>query len=225
MISAGVSAAAMLSIAGWPSLASASAATHAPAARPAVIKMTGTSIAAALAERRATVSPAMAKAERAFTVLKSVTNAPADLIICFGNVSIQSNQNGNYVSEEDQYTDGNAHMLRARATQVGPWERYTVCRDENTFLTDIISQQDSLFVSEEQQYTGADQYELRARAAQFGPWETWYTAADPCGFCNVLFVSGQNGNYVSEEQQYTGYNQYELRARAATPGPWESFNW
>jgi hypothetical protein len=224
-IGVGLCAAALLSIVGWSPLASAATAASAPAARPAVIKISGTSLADALAERSAAVSPMMAKAEKAFRVLQSITNAPADTITCFNNVSIQSNENGHFVSEEQGYTGANAHMLRARATSVGPWELYTECRDENTFATDILSQEDNLFVSEEQGYTGPNRYELRARASSVGPWETWFTAVDPCGGCNVLFVSGENGNYVSEEQGYTGSSQFELRARASVAGPWESFNW
>lgn len=223
-IGVGLCTAAILSIAGWSPLAAAATATSAPTARPAVIKITGTSLAAALAKRSA-VSPMMARAEKAFTALRSFANVPADTITCFGNVSIQSNENHHFVSEEQGYTGANAHMLRARATSVGPWELYTECRDVNTFLTDIVSQEDNLYVSEEQTYTGPNQYELRARASSFGAWETWYTAVNPCNGCNVLFVSGENGNYVSEEQGYTGYNQFELRARASTAGPWESFNW
>jgi hypothetical protein len=217
-------AAAMLGIAGLSPVASA-ATKPAPAARPAVVKTSGTVLAAALAKRTAPATWVIARAEKAFTVLRSITNAPADTIDCFSNVSIQSNENGHFVSEEQGYSGANAHMLRARATVVGPWELYTVCRDENSFATDMLSQEDSLFVSEEQGYTGANQYELRARAASVGPWETWYTAVDPCNGCNVVFVSGENDNYVSEEQGYTGSSQFELRARAAVAGPWESFNW
>lgn len=215
---------AALGVLGWSPLASAATVSSASAARPAPIKLTGASLATDLA-RGAKVSPLIARAEKAFTALESITKAPADTIDCFVNVSIQSNENGHFVSEEQGYTGANAHMLRARATSVGPWELYGECRDINTFVTDIYSQEDNLYVSEEQGYTGANKYELRARASSVGPYETWYTAVDPCNGCDVLFVSGENANYVSEEQGYTGYNQYELRARAATAGPWESFNW
>jgi hypothetical protein len=221
----GMCAAAMLSIVGWSPWASAATSSSASAARPPVIKIAGSAIAAALADRSATASPAMARAEKAFTALKSITNAPADTIYCYGNVSIQSDENLRFVSEEQGYTGANAHMLRARASVVGPWELYSTCRDQNTGLTDILSQEDNLFVSEEQGYTGANRFELRARASVVGPWERWYTNDNPCNGCGVAFVSGENGNFVSEEQGYTGYNQFELRARAAVLGPWETFNW
>lgn len=66
MIGAGLCATALLSIVGWLPSASAATATSAPAARPALIKITGTSIAAALAEGNNTASPMMAMAEEAF---------------------------------------------------------------------------------------------------------------------------------------------------------------
>jgi hypothetical protein len=38
--------------------------------------------------------------------------------------TIRSNVNGKYVSTEMGYTGGRHAMLRARATEVGDWEKY-----------------------------------------------------------------------------------------------------
>ena len=68
-------AAAILTIAGWSPLASASAVTPAPAARPAVIKITGTSKDAALAERIAAAAPAPRPSALAAKRLESQSEA------------------------------------------------------------------------------------------------------------------------------------------------------
>src|SRR5260370_38014898 len=55
--------------------------------------------------------------------------APSDSVACYDGDSILSAANARWVSAELGYTGGNYAMLRARATSIGPWERYALCYD------------------------------------------------------------------------------------------------
>lgn len=94
-------------------------------------------------------------------------------IPCWVNVSIWANANSRYVSMEKSYGGADKYMLRARATAVGPWEYYVVCRDWASGLTDFASQDTGLIVSTENTYAGGDNGMLRARATAIGPWELY----------------------------------------------------
>ena len=54
---------------------------------------------------------------------------------------------------------------------IGPWERYTVCRDSFTGATNIASQANRRYVSAELAYGCVNNGMLRARATVVGPWE------------------------------------------------------
>jgi hypothetical protein len=148
---------------------------------------------------------------------------PQDTINCFSHVVIYSIANDLFVSTELGYTGANHAMLRARASVVGPWEQYSVCRDEQTQVTNIVSDANGLYVSAELEYTGGNYAMLRARATTQGPWETWLTASDPPGETWILNIV--NNRYVSAELGYTGGNYAMLRARGVANGPWELYGW
>lgn len=86
-------------------------------------------------------------------------------------IAFQSTANSRYVSAELGYTGGNYAMLRARATSIGPWEKF----DINCFVATctIKSLANGLYVSAELDYTGGNYAMLRARASSPGPWETF----------------------------------------------------
>ena len=221
-------AAAMMVLGAGVAAASVASATPATPAAPAaervpIVTYSGTEL-SRLAAGDA-VSEDVARAQRALADLDAAADVAPTAINCYGNVSIQSNQNLNFVTTEMNKTGGDRYMLRARVSAVNAWELYTICRDSATGLTNIVSQASDKYVSSEQSYTGGDRYMLRARADVFGPWEHWYTSQDPCGGCFTVFVNGYNGKYVSEEESYTGGDRYMLRARADANGPWERFNW
>lgn len=186
--------------------------------------VTGTTLASA--------APAPESAAQAARAL--VAHAPNDIVDCFGNVTLWSDQNHHFVSTELGDAGNDYQMLRARATAVGAWERYGICRDENTNTTSIWSTANGLFVSAELGFPGAQQDMLRARTpgSALGSWEVWYSSADPsqCGSTSgttTYLANGGNFLYVAEEDGYPGIENGMLRAR--TPGnalgSWEVFNW
>lgn len=135
--------------------------------------------------------------------------------------SPRSNANGLYVSAELGYTGGNQGMLRARGSQVGPWEKFSLYYLGDGTWT-MQSQANGLYVSTEIGYTGGNYGMLRARSSQIGPWELYYVI--PTGGDSFALQSYANNNYVSAELGYTGGNYGMLRARATQIGPWEQFH-
>jgi hypothetical protein len=134
--------------------------------------------------------------------------------------AIYSVANGRYVSTEMTEVGGFQYMLRARATKIGPWEKYTICFDDVRHTYSIRSQASGLWVSAELSYGGMYAGLLRARASSIGSWErflgwnheeTWN------------FLAPQNNKYVSAELGYSGPDYALLRARASAAGSWEAF--
>jgi len=105
-------------------------------------------------------------------------------------------------------------MLRARATVVGPWERFTLCY-HGAYWT-LRSNANGKYVSAELGYGGALNGVLRARATVVGPWEKFT-------FSQLWARSDANGKYVSAELGYGDALNGVLRARATVLGPWEKF--
>ncbi|HEU4326902.1 MAG TPA: hypothetical protein VFS21_27430 [Roseiflexaceae bacterium] len=84
--------------------------------------------------------------------------------------TLRSQQNGQYVVAELNYSGYSFGMLRANATQIGPWEEFHLHLQPDGWVV-IQSRFTRAFVSAEAHYYG-DQYGmLRARAYQLGPWE------------------------------------------------------
>ena len=136
--------------------------------------------------------------------------------------SLQSYQNSHFVSTEISYSGSWYAMLRARASQLGPWEKYTLCVDDVTGLMTIQANANGLFVSAELGYTGSSYAMLRARASSVGPWEQYFLY---CGFPTCVIQSKANGLYVAEEDLYWGNGYGMLRARTAPQNlnTWEEF--
>jgi hypothetical protein len=128
------------------------------------------------------------------------------------------------VSAELGYSGDNYGMLRARATRVGPWEKFTVCSDFNGqhgLRYYIRSQANRRYVSAEVRYSGDDRGMLRARATGVGPWEEFTIRGTSTGA--TYLWSQANRRYVSAEVRYSGDDRGMLRARATRVGPWENF--
>ena len=134
--------------------------------------------------------------------------------------------NGNfYVSAELGYGAGKYGMLRARASQPGPWENYKLCYNfdsDGSKVWSIMSEANGRWVSAEVSYTGSYTGMLRARATSVGPWEK-FKIFRINGMGAYYFKSTANNRYVSAEYGYTGVDHAMLRARATTVGTWEHF--
>jgi len=91
---------------------------------------------------------------------------------CATPVTPKSLANGRFVSTELGYPGRDAAMLRARATEAGPWEQYTLCYDGRVYT--FRSNANDRFVSTELGYPGRYAGMLRARATEAGPWEQYY---------------------------------------------------
>ena len=100
------------------------------------------------------------------------TAAPAHALDCYDGW-LRSNANGKYVSVEMSYGGVDKYMLRARASTVGPWERFEFCwgvggNDANLAIRSVYN---GKWVSAELGYGGGRYGMLRARASSYGPWE------------------------------------------------------
>ncbi|TDC81665.1 hypothetical protein E1193_14220 [Micromonospora sp. KC606] len=95
--------------------------------------------------------------------------------VCFdytwwsGPMTLYSQANGQFVAAELNYGGPSYAMLRARASQVGPWERFILNNTFNTFS--IQSEASGLFVTAEIGYSGSSNGMLRARSGSVGAWE------------------------------------------------------
>jgi hypothetical protein len=144
--------------------------------------------------------------------------APAEPYSC-DFITLQSTYNNRYVAAEN----GGDRRLRARATAVGPWERFELCffRDGTV---DLASADSNRLVSAEVGWAGSDRGTLRARATQSGPWERYILAYYSSPEAVALYSpSSAAGAYVSAEFGWAGSKWGTLRARAGSAGPWEKF--
>lgn len=93
---------------------------------------------------------------------------------------IKNERNDRYVSAELGRTGVDYGMLRARATGIGPWEKFKFERwGPNPTMYTIKSLANGRYVSTELGYGGYRQNMLRARATSIGNWEKYLI---PCGF-------------------------------------------
>jgi hypothetical protein len=115
--------------------------------------------------------------------------------------------------------------LRARATAVGPWEKFTfVCLDGANDIYAIKSVANGRYVSAELGWGGNDYGMLRARATSIGPWERFRVRSTGGGSSITWTIQSMaNSRYVSAEVGWTGDRYGLLRARATAIGPWERF--
>lgn len=148
-----------------------------------------------------------------------VSTTPAHASANCSEVSIKA-ANGLYVSAEIGYTGSYYGMLRARASTVGPWEKFQKCwLDVNHFA--LYSEANGLYVRADLGYATTDPLYgmLRASINSIGgPYETFF---DDSGDAIVAY----NNRWVSAELSYPGSERGMLRARATSIGPWEIFNW
>jgi hypothetical protein len=92
---------------------------------------------------------------------------------------IKNEANDRYVSAELGRTGVDYGMLRARATSIGPWEKFKAERwGPNPSMYTLKSLANNRYVSVELGYGGGRHAMLRARATSIGSWEKMLI---PCG--------------------------------------------
>lgn len=139
-------------------------------------------------------------------------------VTCGPQIALRSKANGRFVSAEFGWGGDDWGMLRARATQIGPWEVFRFCTDGGggTLIRNEIEHK---YVSTELGW-GGDRYGmLRARAVNPGTWERF--GIWPSG--HIAISSDANGRWVSAELGWGGDRYGMLRGRATDLGPWELF--
>jgi hypothetical protein len=164
---------------------------------------------------RRTVARFLAASVLTIGGMVAATATPAQAVDCH-DIALYSEANHRYVSAELGYTGSDYGMLRARATSIGPWERFEICyASASNFNFSLRSLANGRWVSAELGYTGSRYAMLRARAGSIGPWERFNAGNE--------LQSNANHRWVSTELGYTGSLYGMLRARAGSIGPWE--NW
>jgi hypothetical protein len=139
-----------------------------------------------------------------------------------GTISIFARANSRYVSAELNETGNRVGMLRARATSIGTWEKFTVignCRATSGCA--LRSAANSRYVSAEILDPGAQKGMLRARAKSVGAWERFRISGDCTVGCALRSLA--NNRWISAEREYTGSGNGMLRARNTSIGTWEKF--
>jgi len=150
---------------------------------------------------------------------------------CRQHVTIRSVANGRYVTAEVDDGGGYNGMLRARATVVSTWEKFTVCLvgGNQRCCIAIKSEANGKWVSAEFGYSGSNFGMLRARASTIESWEVFVCGMTGPTAKSVMFLNGPKpitSYWVAAELHYTGARYGELRDR--TPlfnnGAWENFS-
>jgi hypothetical protein len=140
------------------------------------------------------------------------------LFICAGAsrfelIALQSVQNLDYVSSEQNYAGNTAAMLRARASTIGSWETFALCQTSDgdyefqSLANDryVSAGQDSSQGCSSSSYSGM----LRACASDIQSWEKFQKVTVDG---HTAYRSAANNDYVSVQLNYTGGNYAMLRA-------------
>lgn len=147
------------------------------------------------------------------------------------NVAIRSQGNGLYVSAELGYSGDRYGMLRARASTIGPWEKFQLCQYIGTvgpgnalyWTSSLRSLANNKFVSVEYDYTGGWYGMLRARADSWGSWEIlmiddWNSPAHIGTASQIQIASAEL------DQQPAEWNaMLRMRPCCTKAGTWEGF--
>lgn len=142
---------------------------------------------------------------------------------CWRDLTIKSSANGKFVSADIGAEGEDNGMLRARATVAGRAEKFIVCRDGDSGVTNLRAQANNDYVSAELDYAGAKYATLRARADEVGGWEQYYSNNEPGG--QFSFYAKDTKRWVSAEVTFAGAYYGVLRARATKVGAPETFVW
>jgi len=150
---------------------------------------------------------------------------PANAVTCGMRFALLSTDLQRYVSVELGNINDRYGELRARATDVGPWEIFRWCyisHDSRTGedINALKSEANNRYVSVEFFYGGDYNRMLRARATAIGPWER-LTIHE---FSNdIIGIRSSSDQWVSADQDYPGDDSGMLIANRLYHGPWESF--
>lgn len=136
-------------------------------------------------------------------------------------VSIQSTWTLKFVSVEINETGYRTGMLRARAANVGSWEKFRSCYYESGNYYTFQSEANGKYVVV-QSLNGDYEWMLTATVDQGTASSTQFRQVNPSSDTPSL-LSLRNGQYVATELGYTGADYALLRARSTSIGPWEQF--
>ncbi|MEU7899214.1 hypothetical protein AB0B45_40960 [Nonomuraea sp. NPDC049152] len=135
-----------------------------------------------------------------------------------------------YLSAELAYGEPYYGMIRARATQIGPWEKFKRyrCAEGAPIPVYALRAANGLWVSSERGYGGAYNGLLRASADIVQEWELFYMKLGgnaPGEWSDIYWTPsyGAQRYYVSAEWGAGGDHHGMARARAGQVGPWEKF--
>ncbi|GHJ50949.1 hypothetical protein Nm8I071_02560 [Nonomuraea sp. TT08I-71] len=157
-----------------------------------------------------------------------VTASPAAAATCTTGWSFRSG-GGNglpsyYVSAELGYVSSAGYgELRARATSIGPWEKFTKCdyASYTTFKSEANGKY--VHVNTLNESGGTEAYMLRASASTVGINEKFTVSENSFTF---TIASQYNDMYVAVEYNASlPGDKYMLRARSTSVGLWEQFTW
>jgi hypothetical protein len=137
------------------------------------------------------------------------------------HVTIQSTWSLYFTSVEIGETGFRYAMLRARASKVGPWEKFTACYNESGNYYTFRSEANGKYVVV-QSSNGDYAWMLTATAAQATAVSAQFREINPSSDTPSLLAL-RNDNYVSTELGYKDADLGLLRARATSIGPWEQF--
>jgi len=139
------------------------------------------------------------------------------------HVTIQSTWTLRFVSVELGETGFRYAMLRARASTVGPWEKFTSCYNESGNYYTFRSDANGKYVVV-QSLSGDYAWMLTATVDQGTASSTQFRQVNPSSDTPSL-LSLRNDNYVATELGYpeSSADFGLLRARSTSIGPWEQF--
>lgn len=135
------------------------------------------------------------------------------------HVTIQSTWTLNFASVEIGESGFRYAMLRARASKVGPWEKFTSCYYESGDYFTFRSDANGKYVVV-QSSNGNTAWMLTATVDQATAVSTHFRKVNASSDTPSLLAL-RNDNYVSTELGYVDADYGLLRARATSIGPWE----
>lgn len=137
-----------------------------------------------------------------------------------GTVSLMNVYTSLYVSVELGTSTTWYEELRARATSVGPWEKFTMCINDSTNVFTLQSQANGLYVTTEEWYDPPWQYMLQADSSTVGQQQQFVLYNVNADY---QWFTGSSGYLVSGDLNFSGNDRGVLIANRKSLGPWEEW--
>jgi hypothetical protein len=126
---------------------------------------------------------------------------------------------GQYIAEEQDYSDAQHNMLRARtaADRAGTWESFSLCSNDSGH-TVYLTAPSGYLVSAEYDYAGSARGMLRGRGEWVDAWETFDVWSEGGRY---YLRNVARGTYFTCRVDFTGTIYAMMKATGAGPGSWE----